>query len=256
VIWGGGKSGLLSGMKNILVAVFFTGLGILAANDTNAANTEQPAPVTVIELFTSEGCSSCPPAEAKLRELVDRDDIIALAYHVDYWDYIGWADPYASPANTKRQRSYGLSLKNRTIYTPQMVFQGVFDTPGSRTGQIDDGYAAALTVPRVPVTMELGDGGMLNIEIGDGKANDANVILVTYVQRASSEVTRGENAGQYLEHRNVVQSFQRIGHWDDEAIKLTHARPAVGDEALGCAVLLQERTYGRIIGAAALNLPN
>ncbi len=223
--------------------------------DSLAGDTIQSSNVTVIELFTSEGCSSCPPAEANLGKLVDRDDIIALAYHVDYWDYIGWADPYASPEHTKRQRQYALTLRNRTIYTPQMVFQGVYDTPGSRMGQIEDGYAEARKVPRIPVAMELADDGMLHIRIGNGVANDANVLLVTYRQRASTEVTRGENAGRLLEHRNVVQSVEKIGHWNDVALNLSHMRPEAGETAIGCAILLQESSGGRIIGAAAMDLP-
>lgn len=243
-------------MKNIFGITALIVAAVFWVNDASAASSDQSTPVTVIELFTSEGCSSCPPAEANLGRLADRDDIIALAYHVDYWDYIGWADPFASPEHTKRQRAYAHTLKNRTIYTPQMVFQGVFDTPGSRSGQIEDGYKAAQKVPRIPVSLAMGDGGILDIQIGDGVANDANILLVTYTQRATSEVTRGENAGKFLEHRNVVKTVEKIGHWNDAAVNLTHIQPSASGEAIGCAVLLQERAGGRIIGAAALNLTN
>ena len=252
-------------MKKLLPALLLTGIFAVVSAfwfGTAAAiplpeSPDLSQPVTVIELFTSEGCSSCPPAEAKLGALVDREDILALSYHVDYWDYIGWADPFAQPDNTKRQRAYSASLKNRTIYTPQMVFQGVFDTPGSRDGQIDAGYSAALEVPRIPVGVELGSNGVLDVHIGDGVAGDADILLITYMRQATSEVTRGENAGRYLEHRNVVQSFERIGNWHQVAKSLSYPAPDTGaGNSLGCAILVQEKSGGRIIGAAALNLPN
>lgn len=273
MIWVGNGSGLWSGMNNtlppVILVMILAVLGVFWFDSAAAVSLpESPdpsRPVTVIELFTSEGCSSCPPAEAKLSTLVDRDDILALAYHVDYWDYIGWADPFARPENTKRQRAYGVSLKNRTIYTPQMVFQGVFDTPGSRDGQINDGYTAALEVPRIPVSIVMDNTRIANIQIGASASAsegvvgdaDADVLMVTYMRRAASEVTRGENAGRSLEHRNVVRSFERIGRWNNMAKSLVYKVPeAVTGEPLGYAILVQEVSGGRIIGAAALNLEN
>ncbi len=246
-------------MKTLFVATFVWIAGTVSLMQNAAAGSEalnQSKPVTVIELFTSEGCSSCPPAEARLNQMADQAGVVALSYHVDYWDYIGWVDPFASPKNTQRQRQYAQYFRERVIYTPQMVFQGDYHTPGTRVGQVEDGFAAARKVPQIPVSIHVGDDGRLHIEIGAGKGNDANVLLVTYIREAASQVTRGENAGRFLTHRNIVRSFERIGHWDDVELSLTTPPPAYTGAAIGCAVLLQERGGGRIIGAAAVNLNN
>ena len=120
---------------------------------------------TVVELFTSEGCSSCPPAEALLRRLADEPDILALEFHVDYWDYIGWPDPYADAKYTQRQRDYAQYFHSRTVYTPQMVFQGVHEAPGSRPSEVRKNIAKAQALPRVPVSLTMTAGDQLELRI-------------------------------------------------------------------------------------------
>lgn len=210
---------------------------------------------TVVELFTSEGCSSCPPAEALLRKLADEPGILALEFHVDYWDYIGWPDPYADPDFTQRQRKYAQYFSSRTVYTPQMVFQGVHETPGSRTSSVREKIKAADALPRIPVTLEMTDDNQLGLKIAAvGQPVMADLLLVTYDAYRETEVTRGENAGKFLTHRNVVRSLESIGTWNGAALQITRPLPQTMSDRAGCAVLVQAQADGRILGAASLAL--
>ena len=210
---------------------------------------------TVVELFTSEGCSSCPPAEALLRDLADQPGILALEFHVDYWDYIGWPDPYADPKFTERQRDYAKFFRSRTVYTPQMVFQGVLETPGSRTSSVMQKIAVAKAMPSIPVFLTMTAEGQLELRIDAVEQSvDADLVLVTYDRFRKSVVTRGENAGKTLTHRNVVRSMETIGAWDGAALRLIQERPMTHSDRAGGAVLVQARDDGRILGAAALAL--
>ncbi len=210
---------------------------------------------TVVELFTSEGCSSCPPAEALLRRLADEPDILALEFHVDYWDYIGWPDPYADAKYTQRQRDYAQYFHSRTVYTPQMVFQGVHEAPGSRPSEVRKNIAKAQALPRVPVSLTMTAGDQLELRIeASNLSTDADLLLVTYDDYRESEVTRGENSGKTLIHRHVVRSMESIGSWDGAALRLIRERPATMSDQAGCAVLVQAKDDGRILGAASITL--
>lgn len=210
---------------------------------------------TVVELFTSEGCSSCPPADALLRDMADEPDILALEFHVDYWDYIGWADPYADERYTQRQRDYAAYFSNRMIYTPQMVFQGMREAPGSRPWQVEENLDAVRNTPRIPVMLSLADNGQLELEIAAlDQRVDAEVLLITYDDFRETQVTRGENAGKTLTHRHVVRSMESLGSWDGTAFKLNRDVPPLQSDRAGCAVLVQARDTGRILGAASVTL--
>lgn len=210
---------------------------------------------TVVELFTSQGCHSCPPADALLGELAKRDDVIALAYHIDYWNYIGWTDPFSSPEATERQRSYGKAMRLRTIYTPQMVIDGRFDVVGSRVNQV----RATLEVARnqvtdrvdVPVTLAAIETGVLEIRIAAAETTGAaDVLLVAYDDKHVTAVPRGENAGRTLTDFNVVRGYWPLGSWDGEAwsrrVELSSV-PVVADKLV---VLVQAKDHGPIWGAA------
>src|SRR5215470_2470293 len=126
---------------------------VIAVGHASATSAQDKPPV-VLELFTSQGCSSCPPADALLGELAQRPGIVALAFHVDYWDYIGWKDPYASPTNTQRQHDYAVALGLHMVYTPQMVVDGRTDVVGSERGDVETAIGRAAAGPKLAISIE------------------------------------------------------------------------------------------------------
>jgi hypothetical protein len=205
--------------------------------------------VTVVELFTSQGCSSCPPADAYLGELAKRPDVIALGFHVDYWDYIGWKDRFAVPGNTERQRAYASGLGSRYVYTPQMVVDGVDHATGSRVADVERLIAARRSAAKVPVRLTRADRRTLHVSIGAADVDSpADVWFVTYLRRESTDVARGENRGRRLTDYNIVRHVKRIGGWDGSATAYTVPLGEV--EGDSCAVLVQAAGQGAILGAA------
>ncbi|WP_163265175.1 DUF1223 domain-containing protein [Chelativorans alearense] len=239
----------VSAMKLIILL-----LALIAPFHVQAA--ERPA--GVVELFTSQGCSSCPPADALLAELAERDDVVALAYHVDYWDYLGWKDELATPENTARQRAYGETF-DRSVYTPQAVVNGRRDIVGSHRkdvyAAIDKGSedAAALSVD---VDISSSDGSVF-VDVGTAaKAApaDAHIVIVYYQPRQVVSIGGGENRGQSIDYRNIVTSFQTIGMWHGRSMRLELPKSEIMKNGGRCAVLLQtfdaEGRPGAILGAA------
>jgi len=213
----------------------------------------------VAELFTSQGCSSCPPADAYLGTLAARDDVIALAYHIDYWDYIGWPDPFADAAYTARQRAYRPRLGNRTIYTPQIVIDGEEDAVGSRTWQVDRLIGARLDASpadrlSVPVHATF-SAGALEIEIPDAAVPGlGEVLMVAYDARHVTEVRRGENHGRTLIDHNVVRELRTVARYNGAGGKARVEPGSWSEREGGVAVLLQARDHGPIWGAAEVAL--
>ena len=209
---------------------------------------------TVVELFTSEGCSSCPPADALLGELAERDDLLALSFHVDYWDYIGWKDRFAEPAFTERQRAYAKTMGLRYVYTPQMVIDGQKHVTGSNRAKVMNAIGEARNHSGVPVSMRHIGTGVIGISIPEAGGDEKGVVwLVTYLKERVTQVRRGENRGRTLRHRNIVRGLHRIGTWEGRPLDLTVevAEPGGGG---GCGVILQSTHDGRILGAAKLTL--
>jgi hypothetical protein len=173
---------------------------------------------TVVELFTSEGCSSCPPADALLAELAGRPDVLALSFHVDYWDRLGWKDPFSSPDATRRQRGYAELLGLATVYTPQIVVDGRWQAVGSDRSEVDGALGSARrSRDEVPVALAV-DHGRAQITLGpggDGVA--ATLLLIGFDRRHVSAVTRGENDGRTLAHVDVVRSIEKIAPFDGRA---------------------------------------
>ena len=200
-------------------------------------------PPVVVELFTSEGCSSCPPAEAYLTELARRGDVIALAMHVDYWDGLGWKDPFSLSAASERQQHYAARF-GRGSYTPQIVIDGSVGLVGSDRQAV----AAAIEHPRsdnsAPTIAMFASGTALSIQIGAGAAA-GDIVLVGFDPRHETAVLRGENMGRTLIESNAVRSLNIVGRWTGQAKALSVRTPA-GERA---AVLLQADD-GRILAAA------
>ncbi len=205
----------------------------------------------VVELFTSQGCSSCPPADAILHELAEREDVIALALHVDYWDYIGWKDTFADPAYAERQRGYARVAGRRSIYTPQMIVNGQTSVVGARAMQIADAIRmhAAAESP-VSVALER-DEDVLSIKAhkSDAVSGPLFVHMLRYAPRSDAKITRGENAGRSLTYANVARDWQVLHEWhSDDALALTS--PISGDAPV--VILVQSGAHGAILGAARL----
>ncbi len=208
----------------------------------------QTRPV-VIELFTSQGCSSCPPAEAYLGQLSAQPEVVALAYHVDYWDDLGWRDRFALRKSVERQDIYARNLHHATVYTPELVIDGRFDTVGADSRAL----ARALAEPRqaVPLTASVHDGALL-IDVGaQPQSPRCEVWLVPYLRHALSAIGRGENAGRNLEEFNIVREVRTLGEWKGEAKALRVPLSSLPSDSTDVAVLIQPVGQGPIIGAVA-----
>ncbi len=213
---------------------------------------------TVVELFTSQGCSSCPPADAYLGELAARDDLIALSFHVDYWNYIGWRDPFSKRQWSLRQRAYGDTLKRRYVYTPQMVIDGVAEAVGSKRARVAELIDAALRRNKIAVEISHPDRDTIHIRVPAeaGYAGPAATVwLAFYDYERTTAIEAGENDGVRLTNTNIVRSMARIGTWRGAVMEWTLPVEAVGGAGRdGCAILVQAGGNGRIIGAVALAL--
>lgn len=203
----------------------------------------------VVELYTSQGCSSCPPADKILAELSQRDDIIALALHVDYWDYIGWKDVFGRPENTSRQHAYARAANATTVYTPQMVIGGVSHVIGSRPMQVMDALQTeSQRGNRFDVQLRR-SGTTLEIFSRPGTRGDYVVQLVRFTPEETVSIARGENAGRTISYANIVKSWDVIGRWNGGSTLDLDVTVAGGD---AIAVIVQRGTNGAIVGAAQL----
>jgi hypothetical protein len=232
-----------------------TALLMLAATGADAQTSSLSQRVTVVELFTSQGCSSCPPADAFLGALATRPDVVALAFHISYWDKLGWPDPFASEQATQRQSAYARALERRNVYTPQMLIGGRRDVIGSRIAEVENALAQAKgEEPLASLRLEPGSRpGRLRVVVSDAKQPLAAALwLARYDRRHETKVARGENAGRMLTEFNVVRGVVRIGDWQGQAIDLECDDPGTD----GLAVLLQTQTPAgdpsRILAAAKL----
>jgi len=221
-----------------------------------AAEDRQPV---VVELYTSQGCSSCPPADAYLGELAQRSDILPLAFHVDYWNYIGWSDPFAKPWAGARQRGYLKSLDERYVYTPQIVVDGAAQGIGSDRDAIDGLIRNAIAHQTEPLDLELRwrEDGALLVEVGAGKSPakaPADIWLIGYDKPHETEVLRGENAGRTATDYQAVRAYRRIGAWPGWSLELTVPRDQVtGIGTGGIAVLVQTAGQGPVIAARRID---
>lgn len=213
--------------------------------------TAQDQPV-VVELFTSQGCSSCPPADAFLHKLAEREDVIALALHVDYWDYIGWKDSFASPQYTERQYSYARASGRRNVYTPQMVINGQDHVVGARPMDVTD--LIEMHQEKEPsITLSLTrDGGQIDIAATTETSFSAplTVQLVRYNPDNKVEIKSGENAGRTISYANVVTDLSVVDEWDTAA-PLSLSQTIEGDQPV--VVLVQNQSTGVIEAAAKAN---
>ena len=215
---------------------------------------------SVIELFTSQGCSSCPSADRLLGEYAARPDVLALSYNVDYWDYLGWKDTLASPDNSQRQRDYSVSHgESGNVYTPQAVVNGRVGVVGSRRDALDTALSANADGLTVPITLASAND-MVTVNIGAAPAGTqhATLWLVMYTRTVTVPVGRGENSGATLTYTDVVRKLRQVAMWTGAPMSVNLSRSEMEHaKADRCAVLLQTEVKdgrpGPIIGAAAID---
>ena len=209
----------------------------------------QAEPVVVVELFTSQGCSSCPPADEFLAMLASDPRILPLALHVDYWDYIGWEDKFALAQFTDRQKAYAKAVGSRTIYTPQLIVGGADRiegySPEETAERLRDHLGAAMRV-RLTVTRE-GDKLVIRAEADPPLTEPVRVQLVRYKPTETVTIVRGENAGKTITYRNIVTSWEALQDWGGAA-PLEITAPFAGDEP--GAVIVQTAGPAAILAAA------
>lgn len=212
---------------------------------------DQAAAPVLLELYTSQGCIACPPADALLSELAGMDGVVALALHVDYWDYMGWKDHFARPSNTERQQAYAAAAGSRTLYTPQMVVQGETRVKGHDSVAVRAEILRRQSeVPRAAVFVERsGEKLVVRLAPSAGPVGPADVQLVTYLPSETVAIEKGENAGQTITYINIVTDWQNVGWWDGtRPIEMVLEDAPEGP----VAVVVQEASMGPVIAAAML----
>jgi hypothetical protein len=214
----------------------------------------QQSPI-VVELYTSQGCAACPPADDLLNQMAQHDEILPLALHVDYWDYIGWADTFGQAAFSERQKSYARNMGRKSVYTPQMIIGGLDDVQGNAAMQVMGLVAEHRMNPfgAGNVTVEIAkraDGGVTITAQAQNLLEFAtDVQLVHFLDEATVEIHSGENAGRHMTYRNIVTDWSVLGAWDG-AQTFRHTVTDDLPEGTGLAVVIQEQGLGPILGAA------
>jgi len=220
--------------------------GLVLGSLSVAAGPAQAAPLpplTVVELFQSQGCSSCPPANANLMALSDRPDLLTLSFGVTYWDQLGWKDTFASPQYTARQWDYARGLHHTQVYTPQVVVNGKADITGRDKGELESLIRREANSAAPPVEIA---GGQ--VHLGSGRTDRYDVWLVRFNPRIENvPIARGENGGLTLPHRNVVKQLVKLGVWNGTPAQFP--LPAAAQQGLRDAILVQAGPGGAIVAA-------
>ena len=228
---------------------------LAAAGSATAAGplaAQEPAPV-VIELYTSQGCSSCPDADAYFAELAREPGVVALGFHVDYWNYLGWRDPFSSKKFTYRQKEYAMAFRQTGVYTPQIVVQGRRGEVGSDRKAVARMIADARRVkPIAGIAIEkLGGNRLRAVVTAAAEAKGAEVWLALIDRRHSTKIPRGENEGKTLVNDNIVREWKKLGDVAEAKMELNLvAAGEKGEKRGGAAVVVQQPKAGAILGAA------
>jgi hypothetical protein len=236
-----------------------------ATTQADKPQTDKPQidrPLGVVELFTSQGCNSCPPADAFFAELAAKDNVVALAYHVNYWDYLGWQDTLSNKDNTDRQYDYMRAFGTRSVYTPQAVINGRSHVNGASRREVDgalarmeksgEGMRVSIKVSRTSdrVMIDTGDAG--------SGPSDAHVVIVYFEPPQTVTIAKGENTGRSMTYWNAVTGIQTAGMWHGKAQRYELPMTEIAKKG-GCAVLLQsvgkDGLPGPILGAAFIHKP-
>ncbi|PBB91212.1 hypothetical protein CK215_18685 [Mesorhizobium sp. WSM3864] len=249
------------------VALVLTALSrVASAAELEKVATGKPQtekPLGVVELFTSQGCSSCPPADEFFAELAAKENVVALAYHVNYWDYLGWQDTLSNKENTERQYDYMRAFGSRSVYTPQAVINGRSHVNGANRKEID---GALVRMDRTGEGMRVGikvsrTSDRVMIDAGDAGngPTDAHVVIVYFDPPQMVKIGQGENSGRNMTYWNAVSDIQIAGMWNGKAQRYELPMTEIAKKG-GCAVLLQsvgkDGVPGPILGAALIRKPD
>jgi hypothetical protein len=231
-----------------LTSVFIFSCANIVADPTLTGEIEY-----VLELFTSQGCASCPPADRLLGEIARARNVVALSFSVDYWDYIGWKDTLAAPFSLARQKAYGAMRGDDQIYSPQIIVNGLTDAVGSNRPAIEEAIRSTKGVAdSMSVSVRLSEvGDRLHIEVAPGGGGPAGIYMLRVLRSKPVHIGRGENAGRTVTYTNVVRAIKKIGDWTGSKTVLDIPNMAVEEE--GYIVLLQRGAIdkpGAILGAA------
>jgi hypothetical protein len=236
---------------------FLAALAIAAATLTGADAQDRPR--AVIELFTSQGCSSCPPADRLMSELSRDPGLVVITMPVDYWDYLGWKDTLAQPGFTARQRGYSWLRGDRQVYTPQAVINGASHAIGSEKAAVENAIGMSQAQPgtlSMDVRIERGGQGLAVVVLSDGQRGGHVWVVPTAAERLV-KIGRGENHGRSVTYSNVALGLTRIGEVSGRKTTLEVPRSAIVAEADGLVVLVQgggEKKAGQVLGAARISL--
>ena len=244
----------------ILVAAVLATMAAVA--NAPAEEKVKSKPIGVVELFTSQGCSNCPKADRAIESLAKREDVVTVAYHVDYWNYMGWQDTLSAKENTERQYGYAKTLGIKNVFTPQIVLNGLRDTKLTNPDRIVEELGRLRGTREglpVAVSAELSPEEM-TISIGNDAAtgiDKADVVVAYFRKHSAVEIQKGENQGKKIVYRNAVTKLETVGIWEGKALTVKLPAAVLAKRGFdGCAILLQSRDAdnnpGRILGAAAL----
>lgn len=241
----------------IFVAVLFTGiLSITLYSNFSTASAESVQNVkmpVVVELFTSQSCSSCPPADRILGQIAKNKNVIALSCHVTYWNHLHWKDTLSKEFCTERQQSYAYALKKRGPYTPQMIINGTHDVVGNRSKQVSNLIEkTSKNEALIPVKITQ-NANTLYIQLPKATAiiDQASVLLFSYKNKHTQSIPSGENSGRTVLYTNPVDRLTPLGTWNGKEASISYDASNAAD---GYAVIIQEKNHGRIIGAGKLEL--
>jgi hypothetical protein len=244
-------------MKSIAGTMFGVVVALAAIADLSPA---AAGPRAIVELFTSQGCSSCPPADRILGDLAGEPSIIALTLPIDYWDYLGWKDTLADPRFTARQKAYSRARGDRDVFTPQMVVNGAVQVVGSDRAQIDGAIEASRTTPgamSVPLTVSQ-SGKTLNVAVGPSGTGRGEVWICAVARSVAVTIARGENRGKQMIYHNVVRNWLKVGDFNGAATQWTIPIENLAREGVDAAVVfLQDggsEKPGPMLGAAMTEL--
>ncbi len=236
-------------------------LTLLAGLGPAAAQTSVPIK-GVLELFTSQGCSSCPPADKLLWEFSDRSDLLVMSVHVDVWDYLGWKDTLSTPEGSKRQRFYAVARGDKRIYTPQMIVNGVTHAVGSDKTAIEAALNDTKATPymlSVPVSVKR-NGDNLTITLPETKAypGKSDVWIFGISPVAQVRIERGENSGNSVQYRNSVRHLAKIGEWTADHATFTVSKADWPQDVRKAVVLVQasngQGKPGVVLGATMVKI--
>ena len=252
-------------MLVVFLTFFMSGnsLGLFLAQAQSETENKKNQNLVVVELFTSQGCNLSPPADKILKEFSQQENILALSYSVDYWNYLGWKDTLAMADCTNRQKSYNVSLGKNGVYTPQMIIQGIHDVIGSRRDLARDRVDQARQQAKglgLDMSFEMvGHRIELELEASDaGRSLEkpATLWIIGYDFEKTVAIKMGELAGQVRSYRNVVQAIKRVGSWRGEEIKLTLSMKDIGKGTYDAyALLVQDGETGPILAARKIKRP-